>query len=50
MDYKQESGQLYLTEYQPVLQAGIVRRDGLTVSLIVSDQLEDIMRVYDSLG
>ena len=50
LDYKQESGQLYLTEYQPILQAGIVRRDGLTVSLIVSDQLEDIMRVYDSLG
>ena len=50
LDYKQESGQLYLTEYQPILQAGIVRRDGLTVSLIVSDQVEDIMRVYDSLG
>lgn len=50
LEYKQESGQLYLTEYQPILQAGVVRRDGLTVSLIVSEQVEDIMRVYDSLG
>lgn len=50
LEYKQESGQLYLTEYQPTLQAGIVRRDGLTVSLIVSKQVEEILLVYDSLG
>lgn len=48
--YKQESGRLYLTEYQPMLQDGVVRRDGLTVSLIVSGQAADIARVYDSLG
>ncbi len=50
LEYKQESGQLYLTEYQPMLQAGIVRRDGLTVSLIVSVQVEEILLVYDGLG
>lgn len=50
LEYKQESGQLYLTEYQPTLQAGIVRRDGLTVSLIVSEQVEEILLVYDGLG
>lgn len=49
LEYKQESGQLYLTEYQPMLQAGIVRRDGLTVSLIVSGQVEEILRLYDGL-
>lgn len=48
--YKQDSGRLYLTEYQPMLQAGIVRRDGLTVSLIVSGQAEDIVCVYAGLG
>lgn len=50
LDYKRQSGQLYLTEYQPMLQAGVIRRDGLTVSLIVSDQAQEILRIYDSLG
>ena len=50
LEYKQESGQLYLTEDQPMLQAGVVRRDGLTVSLIVSGQADEILRVYDGLG
>lgn len=47
LDHKREAGALYLTEYQPMLQAGVVRRDGLTVSLIVSGQVEEIIRVYD---
>lgn len=50
LEYKRDSGRLYLTEYQPMLQAGVVRRDGLTVSLIVSGQAEDIVCVYDGLG
>lgn len=50
LEYKRESGKLYLTEYQPMLQAGVVRRDGLTVSLIVSEQVDAVMRVYDGLG
>ena len=50
LDYKQECGRLYLTEYQPMLRAGVIRRDGLTVSLIVSGQVEEILRVYDGLG
>lgn len=49
LEYKQESGQLYLTEYQPMLQSGVVRRYGLTVSLIVSGQVEEILRLYDGL-
>lgn len=48
LEYKRESGRLYLTEYQPMLQAGTVRRDGLTVSLIVSEQAAEIAQVYDS--
>lgn len=50
LEYKQESGQLYLTEYQPMLQAGVVRRDGLTVSMIVSGATKEIIRVYDRFG
>lgn len=48
--YKQESGRLYLTQHQPMLRSGVVRRDGLTVSLIVSSQAEEIARIYDGLG
>jgi len=46
--YKEESAQVYLTEYLPMIQNGVVRRDGLTVSLIVSDQMEAILKVYDN--
>ena len=46
--YRVESARVYLTEYMPVLQAGVVRRDGLTVSLIVSEQVSGIVAVYDS--
>lgn len=49
LDYKQESGRLYLTEYQTMLRAGGVRRDGLTISLIVSGQIDDILRIYDNV-
>lgn len=49
LDYKLRSVQVYLTEYQPMVQAGVVRRDGLTVSLIVSQQVEDIVQVYDGM-
>ena len=46
--YKEESAQLYLTEFMPVIQNGVVRQDGLTVSLLVSEQVEQIEEVYHS--
>lgn len=49
LDHKQEAGTLYLTEFQPMLQAGAVRRDGDTVSLIVSERAEEIAQVYEGL-
>lgn len=49
LEYKQGSGRLYLTEYQPMLQAGVVRRDGLSVSLIVSGQVDQIQRICGGL-
>ena len=48
LDYRIESARVYLTEYMPVLQAGVVRRDGLTVSLIVSEQVSEIVSVYEN--
>lgn len=48
LDYRVESARVYLTEYMPVLQAGVVKRDGLTVSLIVSEQVSEIVSVYEN--
>ena len=49
LDYKERSAQVYLTENMPVIQGAVIRRDGLTVSLIVSEQAEQIVEVYDSV-
>ena len=46
LDYQEENARVYLTEYMPLLQAGIVRRDDLTVSLIVSEKAEEIVKIY----
>jgi hypothetical protein len=46
--YKAKSAENYLTEYLPVISGGIVRRDGLTVSLIVTDKAAQIAEIYDS--
>ncbi len=48
--YKEKSAQLYLTENMPVIQAGVIRQDGLTVSLIVSEQAEEICGVLDAMS
>ena len=45
---KEMAAQQYLTEYMPVIQKGFVRRDGLTVSLIVSAESAQIAEIYDS--
>lgn len=47
LDYKEAAAQVYLTEYMPLIQEGVVRRDGLTVSLIVSEKVEEIVQIYD---
>ena len=49
LEYKRESGELYLTEYQPMLRDGVVRLDGLTVSLIVSERADEIVQIYNAL-
>lgn len=49
LDYKKRSVQQYLTEYQPIVANGVVRRDGLIVSLIVSPQIDKIIQIYDGL-
>ena len=46
LTYQEEGSRMYLTEYMPLFQAGVVRRDGQTVSLIVSAQADEIVKVY----
>ena len=48
LEYKEKSAENYLTEYLPIIKNGVVRRDGLTVSLIVSEQSAQIIEVYDN--
>ena len=48
--YKEKSAQNYLTENLPVIQRGVIRRDGLTISLIVSEQVEEIEELFDSMN
>ena len=50
LTYQEEGSRMYLTEYMPLFQAGVVRRDGLTVSLIVSDRVEEIVKVYQQFN
>ena len=45
---KEEAAHVYLTEYLPVIEKGFVRRDGLTVSLVVSEHSDALAAVFDS--
>lgn len=47
LEDKEQAARVYLTEYMPVIQAGVVRRDGLTLSLIVSQRAGEIVAVYE---
>lgn len=46
--YIEKSAQNYLTEYLPMIASAALRKDGLTVSLIVSPFVKEIEQVYDS--
>lgn len=46
--YIEKSAQNYLTEYLPMIASAALRKDGLTISLIVSPHVTEIEKVYDS--
>ncbi|MBE6560285.1 MAG: DUF4358 domain-containing protein [Ruminococcaceae bacterium] len=46
LQYKQDSAAQYLTENQGILKDGVVRADGLTVSLIVTKDMEAVLSIY----
>ena len=43
LEYREKAAQVYLTENMPVIQAAVVRQDGLTVSLILAPEVDDII-------
>lgn len=47
LEDKEKAAQVYLTEYMPIIQQGTVRKDGLTISMIVAEKAEEILRVYE---
>lgn len=49
LDDKQKAAENYLTEFMPILKAGVVRRDGLTVSLLVTANMENVLSACSSL-
>lgn len=46
LQYKRDSAAQYLTENQPMLEGGVVRRDGLTVSLLVTRDMDAVEGCY----
>ncbi|MDR1069392.1 MAG: hypothetical protein LBL37_01200 [Gracilibacteraceae bacterium] len=46
MAYKQKSAEEYLTENLPAISKGVVRRDGLTVALLVAEEIEAAQTAY----
>jgi hypothetical protein len=46
--YKKKSAEVYLTENLPIIEAGVVRRDGLTVALIVAEDIDSAIKTYEN--
>ncbi len=44
-----DGAQSYLAENLPILEAGVVRRDGNTVALLITSNIDGVQTVYDSL-
>ena len=47
--YKKKSAEKYLPETAPILNSGIVRQDGLTVSLLVTSEITAIQNIYKNM-
>ncbi|MDR1299984.1 MAG: DUF4358 domain-containing protein [Oscillospiraceae bacterium] len=48
LDYKEKSAENYLPENIPIIKKAIIRQDGLTASMLVSADAEDMAAVYSS--
>lgn len=50
LSYVEKSAHNYLTEYLPMISNAMLRRDGLTVSLVISDHVSQIESIFDSFA
>ena len=48
LEYKRKSAINYLPENIPIIDKAVIRQDGLTVSMLVSDNIDDIIKIYNS--
>ncbi|MBE6651539.1 MAG: DUF4358 domain-containing protein [Ruminococcaceae bacterium] len=46
LNYIKKSAENYLIEEMPIIEKAVIRRDGLTVSLIVSPKVDKIIEIY----
>lgn len=47
VEHKRKSGESYLTENLPIIDAAIVRRDGNTVSMLITENIDAANSVYE---
>ncbi len=46
LSYRQKSAEKYHTEYQEILNTAVIRRDGLTVSLLATSAINEVAEIY----
>lgn len=49
VEHKRKSSEVYLTENLPIIDAGVVRRDGVTVSMLITENIEAAQSAYNKL-
>ncbi|WFA08028.1 DUF4358 domain-containing protein [Tissierella sp. Yu-01] len=49
VEHKRKSSEVYLTENLPIINAAVVQRDGVTVSMLITENIEDAQTVYNKL-
>ena len=47
VEYKRESFETYLIENQPIVNAAVVRRDGVTVAMLITENIEAAENAYE---
>lgn len=49
VEYKKKSFEVYLVENQPIVNSAVVRRDGVTVAMLITENIEAAIIAYDKL-
>lgn len=49
LEYKEKSAENYLFETISTIRDGVIRQDGLTVSMIVCEDIDEVVEIYESI-